>query len=96
MQYEWNGERPEGRKPYSKADGMQINFGTIYTPYNFQKINIELTMGGMYRYIKSNKFTVYNDYSQKPVGKDLSLYNRWVIQASVILNFKLKADTDKK
>lgn len=92
MAYEWIGERPEGRQPKSKADGMQINFGTIYTPYNSQRINLELTLGAMYRYTKNNEFKMYYNESQILVGKDLSLYNKWVIQGGAIINLKFKRE----
>ena len=35
-------------KPYSKADGLQINAGTIYTLYN-TKNEYGITLGTMYR-----------------------------------------------
>ncbi|NLL15569.1 MAG: hypothetical protein GX267_19395 [Fibrobacter sp.] len=43
-----SGSFSEGR-PYSKADGLQINAGTIYTLYNTKKMNMEFTLGTMYR-----------------------------------------------
>ncbi len=89
MKYERTLENIEKRHQ-SKADGMQINFGTIYTPFNSSRLNLEITMGAMYRYINNNKFEIYYDESQKPKAKDLSLYSRWVIQTGVILNIKLK------
>lgn len=92
IQYEWNGALTGGGQPNSKADGFQINFGTIYSPYNSPKMNLELIMGGMYRYIKNSN----SNYSYLPEGKDLSLYNKWVIQAGIIFNFKIMLNKEGK
>lgn len=78
----------KGIQPCSNADGLQINFGTIYTLYNTTKMNMELTMGTMYRYFNNNEYKMNNNCS--PKGKDLSLYNKFVIQGGIIFNFKFK------
>lgn len=82
-----SGSFSEGR-PYSKADGLQINFGTIYTLYNTKKMNMEFALGTMYRYINNNEYKMNSNYS--PEGKDLSLYNKFVIQGGISFNFKFR------
>ncbi len=82
----------DGAQEIGNIDGLQLNFGTIFTPYKTDNSDMEIVIGGVYRYVKKNDWKMVYDNKVISNVKDVRLYTRWVAQVGVTINFKRNTD----